>query len=116
MAKTELTLEKVKEIIKANPEMAKAINVAKSVEEVNAVLKANGFDFTVEDFKELSSSAALSDDDLDKVNGGVDTNEAGAFCIIVGFGMTEVDREDDPYGLKTDVLCMGLGWGVGYED
>jgi len=91
--------------------MTKAINASKSAEEANSILKANGFDFTIEDVKKVSFGATLSDDDLGKVTGGTDMNQAGAFCLGIGFGNTEV-KDDN----VVDFFCRVFGIGIGYED
>lgn len=76
MTKQELTWEKAEDLLKNNVELAKALNAAKTEEEANTVLKANGYEFTVEDLKDVLSERPLTDEEMEKV--------AGGSCFIIG--------------------------------
>lgn len=72
MAKEELTWEQVEEMFKFNERLVNDINAAKSNEEANATLKAYGVEASIEDIIEVISEIPLTEEELEKVSGGMD--------------------------------------------
>ena len=64
-------MEVINKRIREDAEFASLVNGAKTLEEKVVILKNAGYDVSLSDLK--ASGAALSDDDLDKVAGGIDS-------------------------------------------
>jgi len=81
---------KFKDELQKRPELQQKLKEAKNVETLVVLAKAEGFDFTKEEFmelgKEVMQSRKLSDDELDKVSGGGIYNENGFLQTTIGYG------------------------------
>jgi len=81
---------KFKDEFQKSPELQQKFKEAKNVEALVALAKAEGFDFTKEEFMELGKEAMqsrkLSDDELDKVSGGGIYNGYGYLKTTIGYG------------------------------
>jgi len=81
---------KLKDELQKRPELQQKLKEVKDVETLVVLAKAEGFDFTKEEFmkfeKEVMQSKKLSDDELDKVSGGGLYTSYDYLKTTVGYG------------------------------
>ncbi|HEX3026470.1 MAG TPA: Nif11-like leader peptide family natural product precursor [Clostridia bacterium] len=81
-------IEKFQEELKKRPELQQKLKETETTEDFIALAKAEGFDFSAEEFTEYARSGKLSDEQLGEVTGGGLYGFDNDLIVTAGYGCT----------------------------